>query len=112
MVPLFRTSEGVLANKMVTLANTVLLLQQMSIIPRLGVCCTCDMPCNTEYKRNGTWLYWPDKNNVASPNVFRSAVARTRWSATWTSVLRMRTMLKRRTTSALTVVRSSSVRMM
>ena len=58
MVPLFRASEGVLAKKMVTLATTVMLLKQMSIIPSLGVCCTCDMPCDTEYKRNGTWLYW------------------------------------------------------
>ena len=58
MVPLFRASEGVLSKKMVTLATTVLLLHQMSIIPSLGVCCPCDMPCNTEYKRNGTWLYW------------------------------------------------------
>ena len=58
MVPLFRSSEGVLAKKKVTLATTVMLLQQMSIIPSLGVYRTCDMPCNTEYKRNGTWLYW------------------------------------------------------
>ena len=58
MVPLFRSSEGVLAKKKVTLATTVMLLQQMSIIPSLGVYRTCDMPCDTEYKRNGTWLYW------------------------------------------------------
>ena len=44
MVPLFRASEGVLAKKMVTLATTVMLLKQMSIIPSLGVCRTCDMP--------------------------------------------------------------------
>ena len=55
MMPLFRASEGVLAKKMVTLATTMMLLKQMSIIPSLGVYRTCDMPCETEYKRNGTW---------------------------------------------------------
>ena len=58
MQPLFRASEGVLAQKMVTLATTVLLLQQMAIIPSLGTCRTCDLPCDPEYRRNGTWLYW------------------------------------------------------
>ena len=48
----------VIAKKMVTLATTVTLLKQMSIIPSLGVCRNCDMPWDTEYKRNGTWLYW------------------------------------------------------
>ena len=57
-MPLFRASEGVIAKKMVTLAATVTLLKQMSIIPSLGVFRNCDMPRDTEYKRNGTWLYW------------------------------------------------------
>ena len=63
-----------------------------------------------------TWMKTEDreqtKKSLASPTVFMSEAAMARWSATWTSVLRMRTMLKRKTKSALTVVRSSSVRMM
>ena len=58
MLPLFRASEGVLAQRMTTLATTVLLLQQMAIMPSMGVCRTCDIEITSKYKRQGTWMYW------------------------------------------------------
>ena len=42
MVSLFRASEGTLAMKMVTLASTVLLLQEMKILPTEMYCGKCE----------------------------------------------------------------------
>ena len=58
MWPPFRASEGVLAQSMVTLASTILLLQQMAIIPLQGICRTCSIIIDDDFRRNGTWLYW------------------------------------------------------
>ena len=41
MVALFRASEGNLATKMFTLASTVLLLQEMKILPTEMYCDSC-----------------------------------------------------------------------
>ena len=41
MVALFRASEGTLATKMLTLASTVLLLQEMKILPTEMYCDSC-----------------------------------------------------------------------
>ena len=41
MIALFRASEGTLATKMLTLASTVLLLQEMKILPTEMYCDSC-----------------------------------------------------------------------
>ena len=41
MIALFRASEGTLATKMFTLASTVLLLQEMKILPTEMHCDSC-----------------------------------------------------------------------
>ena len=41
MVALFRSSEGTLDTKMITIASTVLLLQEMKILPTQMYCDTC-----------------------------------------------------------------------
>ena len=41
MAALFRASEGTLATKMLTLASTVLLLQEMKILPTEMYCDSC-----------------------------------------------------------------------
>ena len=59
MQPLFRASEGILAQKMMSLAATVLLLQQMMILPTEGVSQTCDIVIYEPYKKtNMNFLYW------------------------------------------------------
>ena len=50
MLCLFRASEGILAQKMLTTAATILLLQQMMILPRERICQTCDMLNPGEYQ--------------------------------------------------------------
>ena len=58
MVPLFRASEGVLAQLMVTLAATIQLLQNMGILPKGGVCRTCSGNTRPAWRRENTWVYW------------------------------------------------------
>lgn len=58
MLPLFRASEGILAQKMVTLSGTVNLFQKMGIIPTQGICRTCKQPTRAEWRRKDTWSYW------------------------------------------------------
>ena len=43
MVP-FKASGWILAQKMVTLASTIALLQMMAILPQMGICRTCKVP--------------------------------------------------------------------
>ena len=52
---LFRASAGILGQKMLTMAATILLLQQMLILPNTG---KCDMPIESDYKRNKNYIYW------------------------------------------------------
>ena len=58
MRPLFRASEGVLAQLMVTVAATIHLLQDMGILPREGVCRTCSSTTGPAWRRRETWVYW------------------------------------------------------
>jgi hypothetical protein len=58
MIPLFRASEGVLAQLMVTLAATIQLLQNMGILPKGGVCRTCSGNTGPAWRRENTWVYW------------------------------------------------------
>ena len=55
LVP-FRASEGILAQKMVTLAATIALLQMMSILPTMGLCRTCKVP--TPKWKEENWIFW------------------------------------------------------
>ena len=55
---LFRASAGILGQKMLTMAATILLLQQMLILPNTGNCNKCDMPIESDYKRNKNYIYW------------------------------------------------------
>ena len=56
---LFRASEGILAQKLITLASTVLLLQQMEVLPKEGMCKSCGIIIKRGYKKNrDNFLYW------------------------------------------------------
>ena len=55
MVP-FKASEGILAQKMVTLASTIALLQMMAILPQMGICRTCKVP--TPKWKEENWIFW------------------------------------------------------
>jgi hypothetical protein len=56
---LFRASEGILAQKIVSLASTILLLQQMTIFPNEGICKTCNTVIIGDYKKSTlNFLYW------------------------------------------------------
>ena len=61
MVP-FRASAGILGQKMVTMAATILLLQQMFILPNTGHCNKCQIPIESDYKRNKNYIYWTCSN--------------------------------------------------
>ena len=55
---MFRASSGILAQKMTTVASTVLLLQQMGILPYNGICKQCDSIIIDDYKKSRRFLYW------------------------------------------------------
>ena len=56
---LFRASEGILAQKVMTLASTILLLQQMEILPNQGMCKSCSVVITDNYKRNKmNFIFW------------------------------------------------------
>ena len=56
---LFRASEGILAQKVMTLASTILLLQQMEILPNQGMCKSCNVIITDYYKRNKmNFIFW------------------------------------------------------
>ena len=55
MVP-FKASEVILAEKMVTLASTIALLQMMAILPQMGICRTCKVP--TPKWKEENWIFW------------------------------------------------------
>ena len=56
---LFRASEGVLAQKLLTLASTIILLQQMEVLPKEGMCKSCGIIIKSGYKKNRfNFLYW------------------------------------------------------
>jgi transposase-like protein len=54
----FRVSSGILAQKMLTLAATALLIQQMGIFPSEGECKGCEAVIVDEYKKSGNFFYW------------------------------------------------------
>ena len=56
-MPLFRASEGILAQKMISLGSTISLYQQVGILPSRGVCRSCSRECR-EWRRHETWVYW------------------------------------------------------
>ena len=56
MVSLFRASEGTLAMKMVTLASTVLLLQEIKILPNKMYCGKCEELIPDTFKQRLTEL--------------------------------------------------------
>ena len=72
---LFRASEGILAQKMVSLASTILLLQQMMIVPNEGICKTCNTVITGDYKKNTlNFLYWqcPSCKGAAGKTALRA----------------------------------------
>ena len=72
---LFQASEGILAQKMVSLASTILLLQQMMILPNEGICKTCNTVITGDYKKNTlNFLYWqcPSCKGAAGKTALRA----------------------------------------
>ena len=56
---LFRASEGILAQKVLTLASTIILLQQMEILPSQGMCKSCSIVITDNYQRNKmNFIFW------------------------------------------------------
>ena len=65
---LFRASEGMLAQKLLTLASTILLLQRMKILPTQGICKTCHDVIKDKYKKNSlNYIFWQCRNCKGSP---------------------------------------------
>ena len=72
---LFRASEGILAQKMVRLASTILLLQQMMILPNEDICKTCNTVITGDYKKNTlNFFYWqcPSRKGAAGKTALRA----------------------------------------
>ena len=58
MVSLFRANEGTLAMKMVTLTSTVLLLQEMKILPTEVYCGPCEVIIPDTFKQRGNFAFF------------------------------------------------------